>query len=168
MMVGGSKNSPGYLMFVPYIIWAIEWFVSDLMADLKPSSTVGKDSVHLMLLCAFIAFFRVLCCLSIFPFTLEVLWQVGELFLSTKNDDQCRSEQSSMPFEGGSGLVKSILITLNLSSGVWDTPNLDLVCLFTLNFWYLMHVFSQSHTCFFISFQRNFSDICLVVLFTPE
>ncbi|GFT68532.1 hypothetical protein NPIL_654921 [Nephila pilipes] len=65
LMVGGSKNSPGNLL-VPYIIWAIEWFMSDLMAALKPSSTVGRDSVHLML-CAFIALFRVLCYLSIFP-----------------------------------------------------------------------------------------------------
>ncbi|GFU12939.1 hypothetical protein TNCV_1456761 [Trichonephila clavipes] len=66
LVVDGSKNSPGNLMLVPYTIWVIEWFVSDVMAALKLSSTVGKVSVHLML-CAFIAPFEVLCCNSIFP-----------------------------------------------------------------------------------------------------
>ncbi|GFT16298.1 hypothetical protein NPIL_339701 [Nephila pilipes] len=75
--------------------------------------------------------------------------------------------QYSMPSEGGRGPIKSICTTLNLPSGIWYTPNLDLVCLFTLHFWHLMHVLAHSPICFFISGQMNFSVICLMVLFTP-
>ncbi|GFT72207.1 hypothetical protein NPIL_176411 [Nephila pilipes] len=95
-MVGGLKNSPGHLMLVPYIIWAIELFVSDLMAALKPSSTVDKNSVHLMLLCAFIALFRILCCLSIFP----LLWRWYEKAIGFQPSfSNCRSTEPTAKFD---------------------------------------------------------------------